>query len=142
MQDLVGRARALLGRLRAEVAQAAAAAQAAAKAAAIETAEEALLQSAVRESAPRSRPRPSGEAAEASSPPSSARADEASASSGSATCVVCLSAPKTTVMLPCKHVVSCAECTKALLGGAEAAGQPPQCPLCRTRIVDTLDVYI
>ena len=138
MQDLVGRARALLGRLRAEVAEAEAAARAAAKATAIESAEEALVQSAVRETACRS-PRANGEGASASSLSSSAPTLDGA--SVSATCVVCLSAPKNTLMLPCRHVATCAECTKAILEGA-GAGQPPHCPLCRTRIADTLSVYI
>jgi hypothetical protein len=48
------------------------------------------------------------------------------------TCVVCLEAPKNALLLPCKHIAICAECTKAVL----ASSSQPQCPVCRSRIVD------
>jgi hypothetical protein len=51
------------------------------------------------------------------------------------TCVVCLAAPKDTVVLPCKHlVILCAECTKAVL----ASSSQPRCPVCRSRIADCM----
>jgi ankyrin repeat protein len=55
------------------------------------------------------------------------------AESGS-TCVVCLSAPKESLLLPCKHVAMCAECTKAVL----TSSKQPQCPVCRSRIADCI----
>jgi hypothetical protein len=48
------------------------------------------------------------------------------------TCVVCLEAPKNSLLLPCKHVSMCAECTKAVF----TSSSQPQCPVCRSRIVD------
>jgi hypothetical protein len=50
------------------------------------------------------------------------------------TCVVCLAAPKNSAVLPCKHVATCEECTKKIL----ASSRQPQCPVCRTRIVDCM----
>jgi hypothetical protein len=49
------------------------------------------------------------------------------------TCViVCLESPKNALLLPCKHIAMCAECTTAVL----ASSSQPQCPVCRSRIVD------
>jgi hypothetical protein len=64
-------------------------------------------------------------------PPSAAIA---SAENGN-TCVVCLAAPKNSLLLPCKHLAMCAECTKAIF----ALSSQPQCPVCRSRIVDCID---
>jgi hypothetical protein len=50
------------------------------------------------------------------------------------TCVVCLAVPKDTVVLPCKHLVMCAACTKAVL----ASSSQPRCPVCRSRIADCM----
>ncbi|CAN8073951.1 unnamed protein product [Agarophyton chilense] len=43
-------------------------------------------------------------------------------------CVVCLTAPVTTRLLPCKHVAICHACCPRL--------ETPLCPLCRARIYD------
>jgi myosin heavy subunit len=48
------------------------------------------------------------------------------------TCVVCLEAPKNTLVYPCKHMVMCGVCTEKLV---KAAGKPAVCPVCRSRIV-------
>jgi hypothetical protein len=48
------------------------------------------------------------------------------------TCVVCLEAPKDSVVLPCKHLAMCAECTKAVF----TSSCEPKCPVCRSRIED------
>ena len=45
-------------------------------------------------------------------------------------CVVCLSAEKSAVLLPCKHTGFCDECAVALLHGP--------CPLCQRRIDECL----
>jgi hypothetical protein len=58
----------------------------------------------------------------------------AKAAENGSTCVVCLEAPKDTVVLPCKHLVMCAECTRAVL----ASSSQPQCPVCRSRIADCM----
>ena len=49
-------------------------------------------------------------------------------------CAVCLAAPKNTLMLPCKHMTMCADCTRKVL----ASSSRPRCPLCRYRITDCL----
>ena len=46
--------------------------------------------------------------------------NKASADDGN-TCVVCLAAPKNSLLLPCKHIAMCAECTKAIL---KSSSQP------------------
>jgi hypothetical protein len=53
--------------------------------------------------------------------------------SASTTCVVCLDAPRSTVLLPCKHLALCAS-----PGCAAMLGAPPRCPLCRMVVTDTL----
>jgi hypothetical protein len=55
-----------------------------------------------------------------------------SADNGS-TCVVCLVAPKNSLLLPCKHIAMCTECTKLL-----TSNRQPQCPVCRSRIIDCI----
>ncbi len=50
------------------------------------------------------------------------------------TCVVCLEAPRSKALLPCRHVPLC--------GGtacAAALGVPPKCPLCRAAVDDFVD---
>ena len=46
-------------------------------------------------------------------------------------CVVCVTERKCAVFLPCKHLSTCAGCASSL----------STCPMCRTRIEDTLLVY-
>ena len=57
-------------------------------------------------------------------------------SSIAATCVVCLSAPKNCVLLPCKHMVMCAKCTRVVLESNRR--HQPQCPVCRVHISDCI----
>jgi hypothetical protein len=53
------------------------------------------------------------------------------------TCVVCLAAPKDSLLLPCKHLAMCAECTHAVFTSSN------QCPVCRSRIADCVyNVYL
>jgi hypothetical protein len=47
-------------------------------------------------------------------------------------CVVCMSAPKNALLLPCKHVIMCGECTKTVLANSG------QCPLCRENITEVV----
>mmetsp|Transcript_23625 Transcript_23625/g.51567 ORF Transcript_23625/g.51567 Transcript_23625/m.51567 type:complete len:208 (+) Transcript_23625:179-802(+) len=57
--------------------------------------------------------------------------------SNSATCVVCWSAPKNCVVLPCKHMATCAECTKAVWSSTK------RCPICRAHISECIyNVYL
>jgi hypothetical protein len=50
------------------------------------------------------------------------------------TCIVCLAAPKDSLVLPCKHVAMCAECTKTVF----TSSRQPRCPVCRSRIAECI----
>ncbi|CAK9001434.1 Probable E3 ubiquitin-protein ligase MGRN1 (Mahogunin RING finger protein 1) (RING-type E3 ubiquitin transferase MGRN1), partial [Durusdinium trenchii] len=47
-------------------------------------------------------------------------------------CVVCLSDPRTTAILPCRHLCLCEECARELSIGAQLRGDT--CPICRGKI--------
>jgi hypothetical protein len=51
-------------------------------------------------------------------------------------CAICMAAERAVVLQPCKHFVTCKECTNDLVstGGA-------RCPICREKIRKTLDVH-
>lgn len=51
-------------------------------------------------------------------------------------CVVCLTNPKNTTVLPCRHFCMCAECAKALLN------QSRKCPMCRLNITSVVQIQV
>jgi hypothetical protein len=50
------------------------------------------------------------------------------------TCVICLDAPRSVVLLPCKHLALCSAPACAAMMGA-----PPRCPLCRVVVAGTFE---
>lgn len=50
----------------------------------------------------------------------------------STTCVVCMAAPRDTVLVPCKHVCLCHACAQQL----------HECPVCKTPIAQTERIYL
>jgi hypothetical protein len=102
-------------------------ARARAKAIYVDSLEEGLVRSAVAES---SSAQMSQMLPEWESSGSESRIMAPSTENG-ATCVVCLAAPKDSLLLPCKHLAMCAACTKVLVSSRQ-----PQCPVCRSKIVD------
>lgn len=50
------------------------------------------------------------------------------------TCSICMDAPRTIILKPCKHMVMCSKCFRQL--------QCQQCPICKTDIQDHIQVYI
>ncbi|KAJ1695627.1 hypothetical protein LUZ63_012325 [Rhynchospora breviuscula] len=51
-------------------------------------------------------------------------------------CVICLSEPKDTAVLPCRHMCLCSECAKAL------RLQSNKCPICRQPIEQLIEISI
>ena len=52
-------------------------------------------------------------------------------------CVVCLSERANAMVLPCRHLCMCCECSEQL-----CSVSPKQCPICRGKIGSVLEVYL
>jgi hypothetical protein len=50
-------------------------------------------------------------------------------------CVVCLDAPRSVLLLPCKHLALCEECSQSLQGSAGGTGSGGCCPVCRVPVL-------
>jgi len=60
-------------------------------------------------------------------------------SSGSNVCCICLDAPKSILVMPCRHLCVCVGCSR---GGSGSAARPLRlCPVCRTHVTECLQVY-
>jgi hypothetical protein len=53
------------------------------------------------------------------------------------TCVVCKDAPRTIVVMPCKHFITCAECNQNMVHN-----DMRECPVCRTTISERINVIV
>ncbi|KAJ9556905.1 hypothetical protein OSB04_011519 [Centaurea solstitialis] len=51
-------------------------------------------------------------------------------------CVICMTEPKDTAVLPCRHMCMCSECAKAL------RVQSNKCPICRQPIEELMEIKI
>ena len=47
-------------------------------------------------------------------------------------CAVCLDAPVSTLVMPCRHLSLCGDCSEALA----------RCPICRSGIAERIQVYV
>jgi E3 ubiquitin-protein ligase MGRN1 len=51
-------------------------------------------------------------------------------------CVICLSEPRDTTVLPCRHMCMCSDCAKVL------RHQTNRCPICRTPVERLLEIKV
>jgi ankyrin repeat protein len=102
-----------------------------AKAASVDLFEEGLVRLAVAESSAHMQEQQQNRV---EPPPSATLLSAIALAENGNTCVVCLAAPKDSVVLPCKHLAMCAECTRAVF----TSSSRPQCPVCRSRIADCI----
>ena len=63
-------------------------------------------------------------------------ADGGESSENTRECVICMSEPRDTTVLPCRHMCMCSECAKVL------RLQSNKCPICRTSIESLLQIKI
>jgi hypothetical protein len=76
-----------------------------------------------------------------------AMAPPAPGGAAAALCTVCLSRPRDTVILPCRHVALCVTCARRLApppgeGGAAATPGAGVCPICRGRLENYLQLFM
>ena len=50
-------------------------------------------------------------------------------------CVVCMEEEKVVALLPCRHMCMCAACTMSIMASSK------QCPVCRTAISDSYEMF-
>jgi len=61
-------------------------------------------------------------------------------------CVMCMERPQETILIPCSHAVLCAQCADCLMGrraaqqGAVPSGVAGACPICRTEVLEVINV--
>jgi hypothetical protein len=65
------------------------------------------------------------------SPPSATLPSAIDSAENENTCIICLAAPNSSLLLPCNHQVMCAECATEVL----SSGSRPQCLVCGARAV-------
>lgn len=54
--------------------------------------------------------------------------------SGDGTCVICIDAPSHVIMLPCRHLCTCALCAERIVGD--------QCPVCRSAVAERIVAFL
>eukprot|EP00775_Hariotina_reticulata_P007565 gene7565-7772_t len=60
-------------------------------------------------------------------------------------CVVCLDAPRSVLLLPCKHLALCEECSQSLQASSrdKGTGSGSCCPVCRVQVLQHISgVYM
>jgi E3 ubiquitin-protein ligase MGRN1 len=53
-----------------------------------------------------------------------------------AECIICMSEPRNTTVLPCRHMCLCGECAEMLRKNSST------CPICRTRVESLLQIRV
>jgi len=62
--------------------------------------------------------------------------EQSEESENSKECVICMSAPKDTTVLPCRHMCMCSDCAKVL------RYQTNKCPICRCAVESLLQIKV
>jgi len=62
--------------------------------------------------------------------------EQSEESENSKECVICMSSPKDTTVLPCRHMCMCSECAKVL------RFQTNKCPICRCAVESLLQIKV
>ncbi|XP_057984138.1 probable E3 ubiquitin-protein ligase LOG2 [Malania oleifera] len=57
-------------------------------------------------------------------------------------CVICLSEPRDTTVLPCRHMCMCSGCAKELRLQTNQAFQTNRCPICRQQVERLLEIKV
>ncbi|TMW56668.1 hypothetical protein Poli38472_006678 [Pythium oligandrum] len=72
---------------------------------------------------------------DAAGDPAGNKAEELEIPDG-AECIICMSEPRNTTVLPCRHMCLCGECAEALRKSSST------CPICRTRVEALLQIRV